>query len=177
MLTENGQRVFWNSHRSDLTDGLVIFCSTVLSLFFKIFNRKEVNLCVLGPKDIGYLQVMDLQITNHWDIFRVQHVFRSSLTGHLKSNCCFFDTNYKTSARLEIALPPCSVLAELLPWRTHHSWAPLWTLGTSPSSLQILLNQPCSDTRKSTVDLSTTALCELLPQSSNKLMLGWNFSC
>lgn len=94
MLTERGQRVFRNSHRSDLTDGLVIFCSIVLFLSFKIFNKKEVNLSVLGPKAIGYLQVMDLQITNSWGIFRVQCIFRSSLTGHLKSNCCFFETNY-----------------------------------------------------------------------------------
>lgn len=49
---------------------------------------------------------MDLQITHSWDIFRVQHVFRASLTGHLKSNCCFLETNYGTSAQLESIFPP-----------------------------------------------------------------------
>lgn len=50
MLTKRGQKVCGNSHRGDLTDGLVIFCSIVLFFPFKILNRKEVNLSVLGPK-------------------------------------------------------------------------------------------------------------------------------
>lgn len=52
MLTKRGQRVCGNSQRGDLADGLVIFCSIVLFFPFKIFNRKEVNLSVLGPKAI-----------------------------------------------------------------------------------------------------------------------------
>lgn len=37
------------------------------------------NFCVSGPEAIDYFQVMDLQITNSWEIFRVQPAFRSSL--------------------------------------------------------------------------------------------------
>ena len=50
MLTERGQRGCGNSHRSDLTDGLVTLCSMVLFLPFEIFSRKGVNRRVLGQK-------------------------------------------------------------------------------------------------------------------------------
>ena len=50
ILTERGQRGCRNSRRSDLTDGLVTFCSIVLFLPFEIFSRKGVNRRVLGQK-------------------------------------------------------------------------------------------------------------------------------
>ena len=50
ILTERGQRSCRNSHRSDLTDGLVTLCSIVLFLPFEIFSRKGVNRRVLGQK-------------------------------------------------------------------------------------------------------------------------------
>lgn len=80
ILKERRQRVQGNSHPSEPSDGLVIFFFPLPLLpFLGIYQKGNESLC-FRPEAIGYFQVMDLQITNSWEIFRVQPAFGSSLS-------------------------------------------------------------------------------------------------